>query len=77
MDTTEPAHKAMLRYWVAFMARHGITEAEALKHFSDWAKEDTYQQISDELTAIAHAGFRRPEVFWKEGPMAVYGGIKA
>jgi trans-aconitate methyltransferase len=77
MDLTEPGHSLMLRYWVAFMAKHGITEAEARKHFSDWAKEDTYQQISDELTALAQAGFRRPEVFWKEGPIAVYGGIKA
>ena len=77
MDLTEPGHSVMLRYWVAFMAKHGITEAEARKHISDWAKEDTYQQISDELTALAQAGFRRPEVFWKEGPIAVYGGINA
>jgi tRNA (cmo5U34)-methyltransferase len=76
MDLSEPAHSAMLRYWVAFMATQGITEAEARKHFSDWAKEDTYQQIADELAALGQAGFRRPEVFWKEGPIAVYGGIK-
>jgi SAM-dependent methyltransferase len=77
MDLTEPGHSTMERYWTAFMGRHGITEAEAHKHFSDWAKEDTYQQIFDELTTLAQAGFPRPEVFWKEGPMAVYGGIKA
>jgi tRNA (cmo5U34)-methyltransferase len=77
MDLTEPGHSVMLRYWVAFMAKHGITEGEARKHFSDWAKEDTYHQISDEFTALAQAGFRRPEVFWKEGPIAAYGGIKA
>ena len=77
MDLTEPGHSVMLRYWIAFMAKHGITEAAARKHFSDWAKEDTYQQISDELIALAQAGFRRPEVFWKEGPIAAYGGIKA
>lgn len=77
MDVTEPAHATMQRYWTAFMGKHGITEAEAHKHFNNWAKEDTYQQISDELTALAQAGFQRPEVFWKEGPMAVYGGIKA
>ncbi len=77
IDVTEPAHSAMLRYWTAFMGKHGITEAEAHKHFSDWSQEDTYQQISDELNALSQAGFPRPEVFWKEGPMAVYGGIKA
>jgi len=77
MDLTEPGHSVMLCYWVAFMAKHGISEAEARKHFSDWAKEDTYQHISDELLLLAQAGFRRPEVFWKEGPIAAYGGIKA
>jgi len=76
MDLTEPAHSVMLRYWIGFMAKQGISEAEAHKHFSDWAKEDTYQQISDELRALSQAGFRRPDVFWKEGPIAVYGGIK-
>jgi tRNA (cmo5U34)-methyltransferase len=77
MDPSEPGHSAMLRYWTAFMAEHGITASEAREHFSDWAKEDTYQQISDELDALRHAGFSRPEVFWRKGPMTVYGGIKA
>jgi ubiquinone/menaquinone biosynthesis C-methylase UbiE len=76
MDPTEPAHSVLRRYWVRFMGDNGIAEAEALKHFSDWAKEDTYQQIADELSILAQAGFPRPEVFWREGPMAVYGGIK-
>ena len=76
MDMGEPAYSTMLRYWMAFMSKHGITETQARKHFSDWAKEDTYQQISDELLALREAGFLRPEVFWKAGPMAVYGGIK-
>jgi ubiquinone/menaquinone biosynthesis C-methylase UbiE len=76
LDMTEPAHSAMRRYWMSFMSQHGITEAEAQKHFSDWDKEDTYQQISDELRILGEAGFRRPEVFWKEGPIAVYGGVK-
>jgi ubiquinone/menaquinone biosynthesis C-methylase UbiE len=77
MDLTEPAHGVMRRYWAAFMAKHGINAEEAHGHFTAWAKEDTYQQISDELRLLARAGFARPEVFWKEGPIAVYGGIKA
>lgn len=76
IDSTEPTHTAMLRYWLDFMAKHGISEAEGRKYFADWAKEDTYQQIFDELTALAQAGFRRPEVYWREGPFAVYGGVK-
>ena len=76
MDDTEPAHSAMLRYWLDFMAQHNITEAEGRKHLAEWAKEDTYQALFDELTALAQAGFRRPEVYWREGPFAVYGGVK-
>jgi tRNA (cmo5U34)-methyltransferase len=77
MDPGEPGRSAMYRYWVAFMTQHGITEAEARRHFADWSKEDTYQHISNELSALAQAGFRSPEVFWKQGPMGVYGGIKS
>jgi hypothetical protein len=76
LDSAEPTHNVMLRYWLDFMARHGITEAEGRKHIEDWAKEDTYQQIFDELTILKQAGFPRPEVYWREGPHAVYGGIK-
>ena len=76
LDMTEPAHSVMLRYWLDFMGKHGITEAEGRKHLADWAKEDTYQQMFDELRILAQAGFRRPEVYWHEGPFAVYGGIK-
>jgi tRNA (cmo5U34)-methyltransferase len=76
MDPSEPSRSVLQRYWMKFMEKHGIGEFEARRHFSDWAKEDTYQQISDELAALAQAGFKRPEVFWKQGPIAVYGGIK-
>jgi tRNA (cmo5U34)-methyltransferase len=76
MDDTEPAHTVMLQYWLDFMAKHGISESEARKHFSEWAREDTYQPLFDELTALAQAGFRRPEVYWRKGPFAVYGGVK-
>jgi tRNA (cmo5U34)-methyltransferase len=76
LDLAEPTHSVMLRYWLDFMAKHGIPEQEGRKHLADWAAEDFYQQTFDELTILAQAGFRRPEVYWREGPMAVYGGIK-
>src|SRR5262249_54886655 len=77
LDTTEPSHKVMVRSWLDFMAKHGITEEEGHKHLADWAAEDTYQHIFDELRILAKAGFRRPEVYWREGPFAVYGGMKS
>ena len=76
LDMREPAHGAMLRYWLDFMGKHGITEAEGRRHLADWAKEDTYQQMFDELRILAQAGFHHPDVYWREGPFAVYGGIK-
>jgi len=77
MDMTEPTHGVMLQYWLDFMAKHGITEAEGRNHLADWAKEDTYQQLFDELSILAQAGFHRPEVYWRDAPFAVYGGIKS
>ena len=56
----------------------------ALRYDNFWAtagvhpdNEGVREPTVDELIALAQAGFRRPEVFWKEGPIAAYGGIKA
>jgi tRNA (cmo5U34)-methyltransferase len=76
IDDTEPGRAAMYRWWSRFMGTKGISETEAYKLFHEWAAEDTYQPLTDELAALGKAGFRRPEVFWKFGPMTVYGGIK-
>jgi len=76
LESVEPMHSVMLRYWLDFMAKHGITEEEGRNHFTEWAKEDTYQCLFDEITILAEAGFSRPEVYWREGPFAVYGGLK-
>jgi tRNA (cmo5U34)-methyltransferase len=76
VDDTEPGRAAMYRWWSRFMGTKGISEDQAYKLFDEWAAEDTYQPLTDELAALGKAGFRRPEVFWKFGPMTVYGGIK-
>ena len=76
IDVAEPTYSVMLRYWLDFMEKHGITEAQGRQHLADWAKEDTYQQTFDELNILARAGFGRPEIYWRHGPFAVYGGIK-
>jgi tRNA (cmo5U34)-methyltransferase len=76
LDSAEPTHTVMLRYWMDFMGNHGIREDEARKHFAAWASEDTYQQMFEELNVLSQAGFPRPEVYWRQGPFAVYGGIK-
>jgi tRNA (cmo5U34)-methyltransferase len=76
VDDMDPGRAAIYRWWSRFMNTKGISETESYKLFDDWAAEDTYQPLTDELAALAKAGFRRPEVFWKFGPMTVYGGIK-
>lgn len=63
--------------WGDFMKGQGIGAAEVPKHFAAWANEDTYYPLLDELEALEEAGFTGPECFFREGPVAVYGGLKA
>src|SRR5512144_1133037 len=66
--------RQMLRDWYAHMARHGITEQEADAHFAQWAEEDFYVALTEELELIRAAGFPRPDCFWRDGGITVYGG---
>jgi tRNA (cmo5U34)-methyltransferase len=76
LDRRGKTGEAMLVNWVRFMTSKGLDEAAARSRIREWEKEDTYVPLSDELAALAAAGFPRPECFWKRGPMAVYGGVK-
>jgi sugar (pentulose or hexulose) kinase len=67
----------MLRDWYAHMARQGITEEEAEAHFAQWAEEDFYVALVDELGLIRAAGFPRPDCFWRDGGISVYGGFES
>jgi tRNA (cmo5U34)-methyltransferase len=70
------ARTVMFATWSAWMARHGIAQAEADALFAKWAGEDRYYPLATELGLLADAGFTRPECFWKYGPMAVYGAFR-
>jgi tRNA (cmo5U34)-methyltransferase len=59
--------------WVAWMGAHGIDEAAARKHLDDWSREDFYQPLEAELSALVRAGFSAPECFWKRGPTTIFG----
>jgi tRNA (cmo5U34)-methyltransferase len=63
--------------WAARMGDHGIGEAEARQHFADWAKEDRYFPLYQELSALRRAGFAEPECFWRRGQLAVFGALGA
>jgi tRNA (cmo5U34)-methyltransferase len=60
LDPAEPTHSVMLRYWLDFMAKNGITDSEGRNHFTEWAKEDTYQHLFEVLSIIAFAVFLIP-----------------
>lgn len=75
VDTTGPERDEMFAQWAAHMGRHGIAPDEAAAHFAQWATEDSYYPLRDELAMLAEAGFPRPDCFWKAGPIAVYGAF--
>ena len=72
-----PERRQMLRDWYAHMARHGITETEADAHFAQWAEEDFYVALDEELGLLRGAGFPRPDCFWRDGGISVYGGFES
>lgn len=56
--------------WADHMTRHGIDRRQAFRHFEEWAAEDTYFPLEDELAALRAAGFDA-ECLWRRGPVAV------
>ena len=79
-DVTMPAsaqeREAVYRFWTDHMASHGIDEAQAHRHFEEWAEEDTYFPLEDELEAMTAAGFDARHVCGSEGPATVLEGRK-
>ena len=73
MPASPPEREATCRGWKDHMASHGIDETQALRHFEEWAEEDTYFPLEEEMEAMQDAGFD-PRCVWSEGPMAVLVG---
>lgn len=71
-----PERRQMIEDLFAHMARSGISASEAEGHLAQWAEEDFYVPLPDELDLMAAAGFARPDVFWRDGLIAVYGAFK-
>ena len=71
-----PERRRMFEDLYAHMERHGIPAKEADAHLAQWAQEDFYVSLPDELALIADAGFPRPDCFWRDGLIAVYGAFK-
>jgi tRNA (cmo5U34)-methyltransferase len=71
-----PERDRMVEDLYAHMGRSGITRSDAEAHFAQWAQEDFYVSLPDELGLMAAAGFPRPDCFWRDGLIAVYGAFK-
>lgn len=67
--------EATYRAWTNHMASCGIDEAQAKRHFQQWAKEDTYFSLPEEITALQSAGFDA-RCAWIKGPGTVLTGRK-
>ena len=59
------------------MGDHGITDAEARRHFAAWAEEDRYFPLDAELGALRAAGFDEVECVWRRGLSAITCALRA
>lgn len=67
--------QAAYRAWTNHMDSCGIDATQAKRHFRQWAEEDTYFSLPEEITAMQSAGFDARCV-WIEGPGTVLTGRK-
>jgi tRNA (cmo5U34)-methyltransferase len=59
------------RRWAAHLVAHGDTEEQAHARFAQWATEDRYFGVDDEIAMMRTAGFTEVDVRWRVGPTAV------
>ena len=78
-DATMPAEpvarEATWRAWADYMVAQGVEERRVFEHFKEWAEEDTYFPLEEELAAVESAGFGA-ECVWHEAGMTVIIGRK-
>ena len=74
-DATVPTAPALAepirRRWAAHLVEHGDTQAQAFERFAQWATEDRYFGIDEELEMLRQAGFVEIDVRWRVGPSTV------
>ncbi len=78
-DVTVSSHpgtrERTYRLWAAHLVSCGIDERRAYRHFDEWALEDTYFPVDEELAALRKVGFHA-ECFWRDGPNTLMIGRK-
>ena len=80
VDVTMPSEPAARRAdyetWASHLIASGIAESRAWEHFEEWAAEDFYFPLEEELSALEQAGLAS-ECLWRETPSTVMKGIKS
>lgn len=75
MPTDAARQQADYATWAAHLIASGIAEPRAWQHFRDWADEDTYLPLDDELAALTAVGFS-PARVWQSVPINVVKSTK-
>ena len=74
--SADPAERdRAYRLWANHMTGCGIEEEKAWQHFDEWAEEDTYFPMEDELAAMREAGFGA-DCIWRCSPNSLLVGRK-
>ncbi len=74
--SADPAERdRAYRLWANHMTGCGIEEEQAWQHFDEWAEEDTYFPLEEELAAMREAGFRA-DCIWRCCPNSLLVGRK-
>ena len=73
MPADKTGRDAAYDTWADHMAACGIERERAFEHFAEWAEEDTYFPLEEELAAMRAAGLDA-ECVWCNGSMAVVAG---
>ena len=78
-DVTMPpaagARRADYETWAAHLVASGIAEDRAWEHFEEWAAEDFYFPLEEELAALEAVGLVA-ECPWRKTPATVIVGVK-
>ena len=76
MPADRSARQAEYETWAAHLVSCGIPSERAYSHFAEWADEDTYFPLEDELAALTDAGFDAA-CLWRVVPVAVIKATKS
>ena len=68
--------EAAYQRWARHLVASGIEQRRAREHFAEWAEEDTYFPLDEELSALREVGFEA-DCVWQEPPFCLVVGRKA